>query len=197
MSFLGISLGVGAVTAGAKIYTGIKQNKLANQINPEFENYKTSPFANKQLGLANNFLNGRMAGAADQERNILSSQSQFLNNIQGNATDSGQALALGGLSQGVTNDAFNKLGIREQENKYNMLDNLNAAYQSMINEGNKEYQSIADKYQSDVQAKTALRGAGATNTFSGFSDLGSGAFMANQFGLFGAKPYKYPTTTTP
>jgi hypothetical protein len=188
MSFLGVSLGIGAIGAGAKIFTGLHQNQLANQINPVFQQYQTSPFAKQQLGIANQLFNGRMAGAASEEQNIAGSQAQYLNNVNRNATDSGQALALGGLSQGQSNQAYNQLGIREAQNKYGLLDNLNAAYQSMIGEGNKVYQSGFDKYLSDVESKSALRNAGAQNTFSGLNDLGSSAFLANQGGLFGVTP---------
>ncbi len=193
MSFLGISVGVGVLGAGSKIFSSIKQNHAANQIHPDWQQYQTNPFAKQQLGIAQQLFNGRMPGAAAEEQNILSSQGNFLNNVNQNATDSSQALALGGLSQGVTNNAFNQLGIDESKSKMGFLDNLNEAYRSMIGEGNKVYQSQADKYASDVNAKTSLRNAGAQNMSSAFNDLSSDAFMANYFGYGGKKP----TTTTP
>jgi hypothetical protein len=122
-----------------------------------------------------------MPGAAEEEQGILNSQGNYLENVNKNATDSGQALALGGLSQGMTNDALDKLGIRELQSKTSFLDNLNNAYQTMIGEGNKEYQSKEQKYLSDVEAKTALRNAGAQNLNSAFNDLSSSAFMGNQY----------------
>lgn len=181
MSFLAVSVGLGVVGAGSKIISGIHQNHLANQIHPDYQAYQTSPYAKQQLGLAQQLFNGRMPGASQEEQNILGSQGNYLSDINRNATDSSQALALGGLSQGVTNNAFGNLQTKELQSKMGFLDNLNAAYQSMINEGNKAYQSSFDKYQSDVNAKSALRNAGAQNVNSGFSDLGSSAFMANQY----------------
>jgi hypothetical protein len=189
MSFLSISVGLGVVGAGSKIISGIHQNHLANQIHPDWQQYQTSPYAKQQLGIAQQLFNGRMPGAAQEEQNILTSQNNFVNNAQRNATDSSQLLALGGLAQGGTNNALGELGIQEARSKLGFLDNLNSAYQSMINEGNKVYQSANEKYLSDVEAKTALRNAGAQNTNSGINDLGSSAFMANQ--------YFYPGTYTP
>jgi hypothetical protein len=181
MSFLGVSVGLGVLGAGEKIYSGIHQSHLANQIHPDWQQYQTSPYAKQQLGIAQQLFNGRMPGAAQEEQNILTSQNNFVNNAQRNATDSSQLLALGGLAQGGTNNALGELGIQEARSKLGFLDNLNSAYQSMINEGNKVYQSANEKYLSDVAAKTALRNAGAQNTNSGFNDLGSNAFMANQY----------------
>jgi len=108
---------LGAVGEAAKIYTGIHQNHLANQINPQYTPYQTSPYAQKQLGLAEQLYSGRMFGAPELEKNILSTQAATLNNIGKNATDSSQALALGQLSQGQTNQAFNQLQTQEAQNK--------------------------------------------------------------------------------
>ena len=181
MSFLGVSVGLGVVGAGTKIASALHQNHLANQIQPDWQQYTTSPYAKQQLGIAQQLFNGRMPGAAEEEQGILNSQGNYLENVNRNATDSGQALALGGLSQGMTNDALDKLGIRELQSKTSFLDNLNNAYQTMIGEGNKEYQSKEQKYLSDVEAKTALRNAGAQNLNSAFNDLSSSAFMGNQY----------------
>jgi hypothetical protein len=181
VSFLAVSVGLGVVGAGSKIISGIHQNHLANQIHPDWQQYQTSPYAKQQLGIAQQLFNGRMPGAAQEEQNILTSQNNFVNNAQRNATDSSQLLALGGLSQGGTNNALEQLGIQEARSKMGFLDNLNNAYQAMINEGNKVYQSQADKYQSDVNARSALRNSGAQNVNSAFNDLGSSAFMANQY----------------
>ena len=54
-----------------------------------------------------------------------------------------------------------------------MLQNLNQAYGGLINEGDKEYQSMFQKFGMDTQQKNALMGGGAQNMFGAFSDLAS------------------------
>lgn len=178
--FLGpLSLGLDAIGGITKLITGLHQNHLANQINPIWNQYQISPFEKQELGTAQQLYNGRMPGAAAEEQNIGASQANYLNNVDRNATDSGQALALGGLSQGQSNQAYSNLQTKELQSKNDFLNNLNTAYQGMIGEGNKVYQSQLEKYQSDVAAKTALRGAGAQNFNSALNDLGSTAFLGN------------------
>ena len=180
-----LGAGIGAIGEIGKIFSGIHQNHLANQINPQYTPYETSPYAQKQLGLAQQLYSGRMFGAGDLEKNILSGQASTLNNINRNATDSSQALALGQLSQGQTNQAFNQLQTQEAQNKYNLLGNLNTAYGAMTHEADKVYEDKLQKYQMDVAEKNALRGAGLNNIFSGIGNLATGAVQGDQLGWFG------------
>lgn len=177
-------LAVGATAAGIgslfKLFQGIKQNKLANQIHPQYTPYQVSPEVKAQLGLARQLYNGRMFGAADQEKNIAASQAGAMANVNRNATDSSQALALGLLSQGQTNNAYNQLGIQEKQNKYDLVGNLNAGYQAMTGERQKVYEDMMRKYEIDTQQKSALRNAAYQNIFGGISDVSSGAMMMAQ-----------------
>lgn len=182
-----IGAGLGAINTIGRFFGGRKQKREAKKIKPIWEQYQTNPFANKQLGLANTLFNSRMAGAPQMEQNILSAQGNQLANINRNATDASQALALGAASQGTADEAFSKLGIMEAENKYNMLGNLNAAYGNLINEGDKEYQSKLMKYKMDVDRKDALMASGANNQYGAVSDMSSLAFGLG--GLFGNNPF--------
>lgn len=177
---LGIGLGAGLFGDIGKLIFGGHQAHLAKQINPVFTQYQTSPYAKQQLGIAQQLFNAPMAGYQQQLQNIYGSQANYLNAAQRGATDSGQLLALGGLAQGQTNQALNQLGIQNAQNKYNMLNNLNSAYQSMINEGNKVYQSQLEKYQMDVAQKNALTNAGMQNIFGGIGDISAGFLQAYQ-----------------
>lgn len=171
---------LGGASALAKIGGGIFQNAQANEIDPQYKAYTESPYAKQQLGLAKTMFGGRMFGAPELERNILASQSNYLNSVGRNATDSGQALTMGQLAQGQTNQNFQELQIQEQQNKYNLLNYLNQGYQGMIDEGDKVYQDMMTKYQIDVQDRAALRGAAWNNIFGGFSDVASGAMKYDQ-----------------
>lgn len=185
LPLLAIGAGLGLANAAGKFISGIKQTKESKKINPQWQQYKTNPFAKQQLGIAQQLFNGRMAGAPELERNIMSNQASQMANASRNATDSSQLLALGGASQGVTNDALSNLQVNEAQNKQAMLGNLNQAYGGMIDEGDKEYQSLLQKYGMDVERKDALRNAGAQNKYGAVSDLASMAFTAGTSGMFG------------
>lgn len=159
---------------------GAHQNKLANQIHPVYSAYQSSPYAAAQLGTALNAYNGRMAGASTEESNIAASQAQYQNAVDANATSGSQALALGALNQGKANQAYGQLGVDEAQNKYNLLNNLNAGYGAMVKEGDKLYQDAWQKYQSDVQAKTNLRNSAYQNMFGALNDLSGTLFNAGQ-----------------
>lgn len=183
MSFIGIGVGITAAGAIGKIYTGAKQAGMADKIDPQFNQYVENPYAKKQLGGALQAYNGRMAGASAQERNIASSQANFANNVSRNSTDGSQAIAMAGAAQGQADDSYSNLQIKEAQNKYNLLDNLNQAYQTNINEGDKVYNSMLQKYQMDAGAQASLRGAGFNNIFGGVQDLGATAIKsAGEFG---------------
>jgi len=166
---------------------GIKQNRLASKINPVFNQYQMSPFAQSRLGLALQLFNGRMFGAPQLERNILTNQGSALSNINKMATDASQALSYAAAAQGQTNNALTNLQTSELQNKYNMLNNLNNAYQGMVEEGDKVYQSMLEKYRSDVAQKSALRNASMNNIYGTLSDLASMGYnlgQAKELGLF-------------
>lgn len=184
-----ISMSIGASLSGisslGKLIFGGKQNKMANRINPVFKQYETSPFAQRQLAIAQQMFGGRMAGAGAQEQNIFNNQASTSANINRNVGDSSRALALTGAMQGQTNEALSNLGMNEAQNKYNMLGNLNQAYGTLIGEGDKVYNSMLQKYQIDKQDQAALRESGVKNMFGGLNDL-AGLFgtlgQANGFG---------------
>lgn len=180
-----IGAGLGALGAVGKWIFGGKQRKEGKKINPIFNQYQTSPYAKQQLGIAQQMFQGRMAGATGLERNIFSNQANQLGNISRSASDPSQLLSMGAMAQGQTNDALQQLAIQEAMNKQAMLGNLNQAYGGMINEGDKQYQSMLQKFQMDTAQKNALMGGGAQNMFGALGDLGSLGIQAGQ--LFGKK----------
>lgn len=182
-----VGMGLGAVGGISKLLFGSKQNKLADQIHPYFQAYQASPYAQQQLGAAQNAYNGRMGGAASLQQNIGQSQANTIANIDRNATDSATALALAGGAQGVADQSYNNLQTKEAQNKYNLLQNLNDAYATNIREGDKVNQSLFNKFQIDTQTQNALRGAGAQNAFGGIGDLASLGILGGQYASFGNK----------
>lgn len=183
-----VILGLIAAAAGAaaKIKHGTQQGKEANTINPTYQPYQASESARMQLGAAQQLFGGRMAGAQAEENNIFANQAGTLNNVNQNATDSGQALQLGMLAQGQTNDALSGMQTKEQQNKYSLLGNLNEGYQAMVGEDTKTYQAMWDKYQMDQSRKDALKNAKWANISGALTGFGSSLISGGAGGGAGA-----------
>ena len=185
--FMALGAGISGLGALGKVFSGIKQNKLANQINPFFQQYQKNPLAQENLAVNKNMFYGRMPGAQRAESNIMQSQSNLFSNAQRGATDASQLLAVGSGLQGGTNEAFSNLAAAEGQSKAGLLTNLGQAYRGAISEGDKAYESMSQKFQMDNQAKAALRQSGMQNIFGGIGDIGAGAM---QFGML-KDPMKY------
>lgn len=149
--------------AGISAAKGVQQSNLANKINPKYKPYKTSEYAKQRLGMAQQMYGGRMAGAGRLEDSIYTQQANTNAAINRNATSGSQALSLAGAVQGQTNQSLGDLASMEAQDKFNRGQNLNAAYEGMIHEGEKEYDDMMMKYRDDVAAKTALRASSAQN----------------------------------
>lgn len=174
MSLVAIGAGIGVVGAASKIYTGFKQNSQANKINPVWDDSANQA----QLGTALNMFNGRMAGASNLENNIRASQGQTINNINRNATDASQALALTQMSQNTADNAYGDLQTKEAQNKYSLLQNLNNAYGD-INSNMKQ------KFQIETAAKGATREGAYKNVIGGINDISALGITAGASGLLG------------
>ena len=130
-----------------------------------------------------------MPGAATMERNVFNNQANTFGQIDRNATDGSQALAMASATQGQTNNALQNMGLLENQNFQNNLNNLNQAQQGMINEGDKVYQDVIRKYNNSTNQKNQLMNAGQQNIKNGFNDalnIGIAAFTGG-FGM-GNKP---------
>lgn len=164
-----LSLGVGVA---GKAILGLIQNNKADQVNPTYTPYTRSPYAKSTLGTAQQMFNGRMAGATNLDQNILANQANTNAGVDRTATDGSQALAVKAAVQGQTNQGFHTLQTQEEQNKYQMLNNLNMANAGMTAEGDKQYQAELQKYQMDVNNQNALRQAGITNMYGAVTDGG-------------------------
>jgi len=192
--------GVGALGKGI---FGMSQMNKANQINPQFAEYKENPLAKQNLGAAQQLFYGRTPGMAQAQANIQAAQANQVAAAQRGATDSATLLALGAGSQAGTNAALSNLAAQEGQQKMGMFDNLSRAYAQSIAEGDKVQQNRMMKYQIDVNAQNALRQSGIGNIFGGVSDLAGGLI---QYGNYQSGQdynqqmlnlYKNKNTTTP
>jgi hypothetical protein len=161
---------VGGLPVIGGIITGNQQIKQSNAINPVDANYNESPYAKQRFALAQTLLNARMPGAAAMQQNIFTNQANAYGQIDRNATDGSQALALAGGIQGQTNQAIQQQGILEGQNFQNNLNNLEQAQQGMVSEGDKVYQDQIRKYNNSLNQKNQLMNAGQQNIHNGFND---------------------------
>lgn len=174
---------LGLIGGVANLFGSRKANKRLDQLMKQNPTYQSNPIAAQRMALAQQLLNARMPGAAAQERNIYGAQANTLANIQRNATDSSQALALAAGTQGQTNQAFNQLGIQEGQDYYNRLNNLTGAQQGMIAEGDKVYQDQVRRFQDLAQIR-GMQTRNTQNAWQGVSNLGFGLM---NFGLAGGQ----------
>ena len=171
-------LALGAISSLPKLFSGVNQLIQGGRIKPEYHPYIANPLAAEQLGVAKNAYNGRMPGADAAERGVANAQANMNANASRNSSDGAQALALSMLGQGQANAGYEDLASKEAANKQSLLGNLNSAYATNINEGDKIYNSQMQKYMLDAQAKSMLNQdgqkniAGAANDFAGSMLLG-------------------------
>lgn len=144
-------------------------------IHPDYQGYTGSPYAAATLGTAQQLFNGRMAGASIEEQNVLANQANQQATVARTATNGAQALAIDAAMQGQTNQGFHNIQLQENQNKYQLLNNLNMANAGETQEGDKAYQSKLQKYIMDTNQQSALRGAGATNISNGIGGVESAA----------------------
>lgn len=149
-----------------------KANKALNQLQSQDPTYQFNPLVNQQLGLAKNMFYGQMPGFTQEQQGIFSNQADNINNINRNATDSSQALALASGAQGQTNQALANLGLQQQQYKQSMLGNLNNAYANSINEGDKVFQDLIRRFgdKAQIQGQIQQNKTNALNgIFNGFN----------------------------
>lgn len=174
MNPLGLAgLATGIIGAIGGFFGNKKANKQLDAIAKTDPVYTENPLAKQRLALAQTILNSRFPGAATEERNIYGTQATQLGNIQRNATNSAQALALAGGVQGQTNAAFSNLGQEEAQNYYRNLQNLNSAEEGAINEGDKVFQDEQRRFGDRIQIGGA-KNANRQNTWQSISNLGFG-----------------------
>ena len=185
MSFVAVG-GIGAgLGAAFKIYQGVRQNSLANKINPVYDVYKGSNAVGQNVAAAQNAYNGRMAGAGSAQENLLRAQQNSFANASRGATDASQLLALGAAGQGQTDAGVNNLATAEGQNQRGLLDNLQQAYGQKVQDDRAINQSQLEKYQIDSGAKQALRGAGMNNIAGGINDAAGMALQLGQLSSMG------------
>jgi hypothetical protein len=168
---------------------GHKQQKMADAIHPVNAVYNVSPYAQNQLAMVQQMMNGRMAGASSEEQNIAGNFANSMAGVDRNSTNGSQSLALLAGLNGNANIAYSQLGTQEAMNKQGLLGYLNAANQGMTQENQNVYYDQLRNYNNDLNAKNALQNAAWNNKggmIDSFSNALVGAGNMAQNGAFGS-----------
>lgn len=162
---------LGAAISGAGIIGGMfsrgKANRDLQRLLGQDPTYTANPLVAQQLGLTQTQLNGRMPGAAPLENNIYGTQANTFANVEKNATNSSQALALAGDVQGQSNQAFSDLSLKEMEDYQRRYGNYSGAVQNQVAEGDKVYQDKIRRFQD----MASIKGAQAQNRAANWGSL--------------------------
>jgi hypothetical protein len=165
----------------ANIFGASSANNKLNALLQQDPTYSANPIAAQRLGLAQTLLNARAPGAAYAQANIYGNQANQQANIQRNATDGSQALAMGAANQGQTNQAFAQENNNENLDYQRRYGNLVGAEQGQIQEGDKVYQDHIRRFGDLAQ----IRGMQNQNTQNAWKSLSNLGFGAMNFGLSG------------
>ena len=187
-----IGAGIGILGGIGGLFAAKKNNSELGKLIKQNPTYQSNPIAAERLSFAKSLLNARMPGASQMERNIFTAQGSQMGNINANATDSSQALALGAAAQGQTNQSLQGLQLQETQDYQQRLNNVVGAQQGMINEGDKVYQDKIRNFDDMV----SMRGAQAANRSNAWNSISQGGFAAMNFGLAGGMQGMSPQKTT-
>lgn len=163
---------------------GIKADKKLDKLLEKDPRYTSSPYAQNNLGMAQTLLNSRMAGAANREKNILSSGANVRAGISRNATDASQALALMAGTQGQSDQSFNDLQMQEGQDAMMKQQNLFGANRDMTGEHKDLFDDEVRRWQDQVntvmtQYKMRTKGG------SDIGQLGAGLSSMGGMGMGG------------
>lgn len=181
-------LGLGVIGGIGSIFGARKANRQLEKLMKSNPQYKANPIANQRMGLAQTLLNARAPGAAAAERNIYQNQANMQGQVNRNATDASQAMAMAAAGQGQSNQAFGNLQSAEAQDYQRRYGNLEGAQQGVIQEDDKVYQDQVRRFQDMAQIK-GMQNQNRQNSWNSLSNLGFGAMNLGMAGgsqsLFG------------
>jgi hypothetical protein len=191
-----IGLAIGAIGAGGRMIARGKANKDLKRLMGQDPTYKENPLAKQRLGLASALLNARMPGSVQAERNIFANQANQVSNINRNATDSSQALALATGTQGQTNDAISDLGMAEAQDYQRRYGNYSNAQDGVIQEQDKVFQDGVRRFENKVGMQGKIN-ENRQNSWGEIANLGFGianmGMSGGMDGMFGGGNKFNPT----
>lgn len=145
-----VGAALGIVGGIASNISGDKTRKKLEELGKSDPQYMESQYAKQKFGLAQSLLNARMPGSAAVEKNIAGQQANTQGNVQRNATDSSQSLALAAAGQGQADNAYQQAGIAENQDYMGRVQNYNQGAQGMVDENTKTYDDSVRRWQDQV-----------------------------------------------
>ena len=189
---LGIAKGLFGIASGI-FGGGAKRRAEAKarqaQMNAELEAKKNVDLSQQGLAEAKRIAGGRMAGAGMMEQNIYGAQAGTLAGVNRNATDSSQALALAGATQGQTNAAFNNLAGMEAQNGVVQQGQVQQARAGVQNAQGNLQNMYSQQGQQAAQDATQIGMANQHNIFGGLGEIANIGIMQGM-GMFGTNAPK-------
>lgn len=178
------AIGLGSSIAGGLkgVFSGIKQNKEANKINPVWKDYTGSQAAKDMLGMTSTRANSRNPYSEANRRAALGAQANSIGAIKRTALDPSQALALAASSQGQLDQTLFNMGQQDLAYDQQNMANLMNAQNTMIGEDRYKNQTMMEKYAMDMSQKNALKAAGTQSIVGGLQNIGSGLISAGMAG---------------
>lgn len=173
--------GIGLIGGIGGMFANAKSNRQLNALIKQNPQYKANPIAAQRMDLAQTLLNARAPGAAAAERNIYQTQANTMANVNRNATDASQALAVGAATQGQANQGFTNLASQEAQDYQRRYGNLVQAQEGQIQEGDKVFQDQIRRFQDLAQ----IRGAQAQNRQASWQSLSNLGFGIMGLGMAG------------
>ena len=173
-------------SAAYKIFAGGKQVRDGKKIdkNNKFIKYERSGEVRDALALSErNYLNG-MPGSDLYENRIGTSAAMAMESATQGASSSGDVLDAATKISQNTNNALLDLGIQEDEFKQRALGGYTDQLENTAQYADKEFNyNVAQPYQRNAAAASALIGAGNQNVFSGVDEGLGAAASALRSGL--------------
>ena len=132
------------------------------------------PYIKEMAELTRTQLNGRAAGAAQAEQNIMQQQANTMASINRNALDASQVMALAGATQGRTNEALLQLATQEEKAKEGAIQRHNNSLQLKAQDDANVW---ADKLR-DYNMTAAINGTKLQNEIGAMDSAISGVAAA-------------------
>lgn len=173
-----VGAALGVIGGIASNISGDKTRKKLEELGKTDPQYFESQYAKQKFGLAQSLLNARMPGSAATEKNIAVQQANTQGNVQRNATDSSQALALAAAGQGQADNAYQQAGVAENQDYMGRVQNYNQGAQGMVDENTKTYDDSVRRWQDQINItlqRHAIRqqqGQNMSNMGSSISSMG-------------------------
>jgi hypothetical protein len=176
---IGLAIGL-AGSVAQMVQRGVANKKMKSLMKNE-PVYKENPEVRQRYALAKTLLNARMPGAGAAEKNIYTTQGNIISNAQRSATDSNNLLLAGSAAQGISNRAFQELGMQEAQDYQRRYNNYEAGNEAIVREGDKVFNDNVRRFENKIQ----MEGAANENIQNSIKDISNLGFALEDYGMAG------------